>query len=270
MNLKYCTLFILTLLLSSCGGIKFLSKNSNTPEKIAFVDFITNNRLEYETIEVKFSAKLTQNNKSIGFNGLIRGKNNEILWTSATAIFGIEAARAYLTKDTVKVLNRLKSEYYIGSYQVLKKNKINLEFQDIQNILQNRIIYAENEKNNANNFVILQNEDNIIQYVNIGDKELKKQLKKGLQPTIQKIKFDLQKQEVIQNNIYDYATDVTITINYEKYQLIDGKKYPEKLIIKAIDKKQTVKIELAIKKVEINKKLKYPFKINSNYKIIRL
>jgi hypothetical protein len=48
------------------------------------------------------------------FNAQVRSVSDSALWTSITAVLGIEAARVVLTHDSVKLLDRLHDTYFLG------------------------------------------------------------------------------------------------------------------------------------------------------------
>lgn len=48
------------------------------------------------------------------FNAQVRSVRDSALWTSITAVLGIEAARVLLTGDSLKILDRLHDTYFIG------------------------------------------------------------------------------------------------------------------------------------------------------------
>ena len=48
------------------------------------------------------------------FNAQVRSVTDSALWTSITAVLGIEAARVLLTPDSIKMLDRLHDTFFIG------------------------------------------------------------------------------------------------------------------------------------------------------------
>ncbi len=73
---------------------------------------------------------------SLSFGANIRIREDSILWASITPGFGIEAVRVVLTTDSLKILNRLSSTYFLGDYTYLERMLgVSLEFKDIQSLL---------------------------------------------------------------------------------------------------------------------------------------
>jgi hypothetical protein len=55
-----------------------------------------------------------------GANVALRMRRDSIIWVSASLV-GIEGVRAVLTRDSVRVLNRLEKTYFTGGYDYLSK-----------------------------------------------------------------------------------------------------------------------------------------------------
>ncbi|ALI98777.1 DUF4292 domain-containing protein [Rufibacter tibetensis] len=84
-----------------------------------------------------FSAKgkVQSENSKMSANLTLRMKKNEVIWASLQA-FGFEAARLKVTPDSVYIVNKLKDEYLVGSYEVLRQRyNVDVDFKTLQDIL---------------------------------------------------------------------------------------------------------------------------------------
>ena len=75
------------------------------------LDSVNGMNTVFKTLSIKAKADLNINNKSNDVNMNIRIRNNEAIWVSVTAMAGLEIARALITADSVKVLNRMDNIY---------------------------------------------------------------------------------------------------------------------------------------------------------------
>lgn len=84
----------------------------------------------------KMSIDYKSAGSSLSFNANIRLRQDSILWASITPGLGIEAVRVVLTTDSLKLLNRLNSKYFLGDYQFMERMLgVGLNFKDIQSLL---------------------------------------------------------------------------------------------------------------------------------------
>ena len=128
--------------LSACLGPKSLINSSsksvshilkNTQEKGAEVNWFT--------AQLKGQAQL--NDKTYPITAQLRMRQDSVIWISVSTILGFEAARIHLTPDSVKLINRLNSTYFIGDVKGLTKlYNLNLSFYEIQNILLGRQTFS--------------------------------------------------------------------------------------------------------------------------------
>ena len=131
-------LLFLNLFTISCRSVH----NFKTERRNVDVDSIYNEikirEIKYDNFSFKYSAKVRTQEDKFNFNGQIKILRDSIIWASLTPGFGIEMARVYLTKDSVKFLNRLNSTYYIGDYSYINKLLgFNIDYNTIQSILTN-------------------------------------------------------------------------------------------------------------------------------------
>ena len=90
----------------------------------------------FKTLSIKAKADLNINNKSNDVNMNIRIKNNEVIWVSVTALAGLEVARALITADSVKVLNRMDNIYLKKPFSYIYEfTNERITFQTLQSVL---------------------------------------------------------------------------------------------------------------------------------------
>lgn len=71
-------------------------------------------------LNAKGKAQINMKGNKQGANVALRMRRDSIIWVSASLV-GIEGVRAVLTRDSVRVLNRLEKTYFSGGYDYLSK-----------------------------------------------------------------------------------------------------------------------------------------------------
>lgn len=116
--LARCTVGILLCAAPGCRPVKqVFQADRELPLRSA--EKVVENTLRALPPEVRhFSAKadvdLMMDDASRSFRSTVRLVTDSALWVSITPALGIEVARALVTMDSVKVLDRLKDTYFVG------------------------------------------------------------------------------------------------------------------------------------------------------------
>ncbi len=76
------------------------------------------NEFTFNTISAKASVSF-EDEKKTSFKTHLRIKKDSAIWISITPLLGIEVARVLITKDTVKLMNRSNSEFFIGDFDYI-------------------------------------------------------------------------------------------------------------------------------------------------------
>src|SRR5690606_14914956 len=132
---------ILVLFLSACASKKIAStkdvseKEVSKREKKNLLEGIADNALLFETFSTKAKTKLSLDNKSFNATLNIRIKHNEVIWISANAFLGIEAARIMITPDRIQIINRLQSTYVDKPFDYIYNfTSKGLSFQELEDL----------------------------------------------------------------------------------------------------------------------------------------
>ncbi|MBO9657381.1 MAG: DUF4292 domain-containing protein, partial [Chitinophagaceae bacterium] len=108
-----------------------------------------------------FSAKINvdyqgTDGKKYDVNANLRMYKDSCIWISITAIFGIEGLRAYITRDSVKILNKQDKVYTARSVAYLQEvTKLPLDLHSLQEVLIGNPVFVDS---------------NVISYSKTGDK----------------------------------------------------------------------------------------------------
>ena len=80
--------------------------------KIDKINTIKLKQTTFNTFSGKASAKLNIDGKEDNVTMVIRIKRGEGIWIAVTAVLGVEVGRALITPDSIKVMNKLESNYF--------------------------------------------------------------------------------------------------------------------------------------------------------------
>jgi len=113
---------------------------------VAVMDSLNMHYLNYETLTMKFSGDFDSEDKSTPLKGILRMKRDSFIWISIRPGLGIELARAVFTPDSVKMLNRMKSEYFLGDYAFVDSAfGVQADYKMLEAIITNRFfVYNPN------------------------------------------------------------------------------------------------------------------------------
>ncbi|HEY1115784.1 MAG TPA: DUF4292 domain-containing protein, partial [Chitinophagaceae bacterium] len=100
--------------------------NSAHLDSMAFIDrtlaAIDSNRINYNTFTSKINVDYRDaDDKNYNLNANLRMYKDSAIWVSVNAILGIEALRLYITRDSVKILDKQNKQYTARSVDYLQE-----------------------------------------------------------------------------------------------------------------------------------------------------
>ena len=132
---------ILLVLLMGCKSRKEtikqpVSKGVDHHSKSDRLNAIRAAEINFNTLAIKAKADLSVDNNQHDVTMNIRIQKDQIIWVSITAFAGLEVARALITPDSIKILNRLENTYASRPFSFIHQftNK-EISFQTFQSIL---------------------------------------------------------------------------------------------------------------------------------------
>ncbi|HET6225308.1 MAG TPA: DUF4292 domain-containing protein [Bacteroidia bacterium] len=260
----------LLLFLSSCKNQKKITLNNGK----CILDFknartlTTNlkaNEFKFDRLKAKLSIDALIDSSSNSFTVALRIKKDSVIWMSLSKL-GIEGARILITKDSVKFVNPIKSQYFIGDFAYLSKLlNTELDFEIIQSLLIGNSVtfYDETEK-------IKPGVDNC-QYTlgTIRKFKLRKVMERGkeLKEGAQSIYMIPETFKIARILFYDFNPDRSFDAQFGAFAIAESSNnqlFPFKMnyIIKA---QKNVTIDIEYNKIQLNEELSFPFKIQDNY-----
>jgi len=223
-------------------------------DTLAFIQQTISGMKTAEISFTTFSAKINVDyqgaeGKKYDVNANLRMYKDSAIWISITAIFGIEGLRAYITKDSVKILNKQDKVYTARSVAYLQEvTKLPLDLHSLQEILIGNPVFLDS---------------NVISYSKSGDKISLLSVGdwfKGLLTLNSNYKIDNSKLDDV-----DINRSRTCNLNYTDYENKKGVDFSTKRRI-TVAEKGKLDIKLDFKSYDFNETLSFPFNVPKNYK----
>ncbi len=254
-NTLFLQLCVIIILLQSCKGSKNISEESDMKKETlkAIVEQYKSSRPDFKTLRGRIKAYFETNDIQQNINVSYRIEQEETVWLSAKFAGVFEVAKVMMTPDNIQFYERIDNNYFVGDFKLVSNFLgFELSYDEIEHLL-----LAENIKFfeiSKTDYTVT--DDTILITTSFED---------GLTQTvtIDKTSLKILSQTLLLN-------DQVLQITYDSYQVIDNKSFPEKLSIYAKKSEEEVVLKLHYKSMKINDKLKFPFKIPSNFSPIKL
>lgn len=232
--------------------------------------FLVNKLLESEfkfnTISAKASvAIIDSSNKKTTFKTHLRIKKDSVIWMSITPLLGIEFARVIITQDSVKLMNRNSSEYFVGDFEYINKLfGADLDYQMLEALLIGNSL--DFEMNNKIRTSVDRKKD--MYYMSTEKKRaIRKELKKDkdkIKEQAQTLWLDPVTFRINELLLSSPQTQKTLLGKYANYKQIEEQWLPYAMKF-TLSSKSTVNIEASYSKFTLGKSLSFPFKIPEKY-----
>lgn len=274
MKIKILPIIVIVIFLTSCGLFKkgvdnkeIVKKEIPKPDEnvIDMTKKLKEKYPDYKYLEIKFSAKYKSKNKNLPIRGIIKINRDSCIWVSIRPGLGIELARLLLTKDSVKFIDRMKTEYFIGDYKYFENQlNIKLDYKIIQAILTNEFFIYPAE----NDFV-----SDLVNFKLLEEKGKKILLKKNIlnNDTVMQ-KISIRSNEV---KIFEVISEMSkqkrkLKIEYTDFQKLNNKSLPKNIMTKITENNEKLILDLTYNNIKTDKKFKPTFRISKRYKKIEL
>lgn len=212
---------------------------------------IINSQINFTTFSAKVDVNYTDaEGKKYNVNAHIRMYKDSVIWVSVTGPLGIEGLRAYITPDSVILLDKQKKEYSKRSVSYLQEiTELPLDLASLQNLLMGNPVFLDS------NIVSYSNSANTISFQSNG--EFFKNLYTLSEPGRVVLSCKLDDLDILRNR--------TCYLTYDNYKDNTGVNFSEKRTINVTEKKK-LDFELNFKQYGFNEKLSFPFNVPKNYK----
>jgi hypothetical protein len=213
---------------------------------------VMNNRLDYTSFSAKMDVDYAESDgKKYNVNAHIRMYKDSVIWVSITAILGIEGLRAYITRDSVKMLNKQDKVYIARSVSYLQEvTALPLNLHSLQELIIGNPVYLDStimsyDRNTTQGTISLQSTGEFFRNL-----------------------FTIMENEklVVSSKLddVDQTHNRTCLLTYADYENKKGVNFSTKREISVSEKKK-LDIKLDFKQYEFNETLSFPFNVPKNY-----
>jgi len=214
------------------------------------VEKLNQNEFAPDWFSAKARLKLKEPNSSLKGNLNIRLEKDKKIWVSISPAIGvnIEVARALITPDSIKVLDKFHKIYYAEEFDYIQKFvNYPLDFQALQTLILGGSI-ADVEFENA---------DARYGYYNINTVDCSLFLNPA-------------DYTLYQMHLNDPAFDQSLVAVFTEYEQIENLPFSHQRSMDIKSGDADIEIDMSFSKVKVNKELTMPFKISKKYRRERL
>lgn len=255
------TALCLACLLSGCKTSRIATASGNEILKTEEVFFssILDNSLHFNTLTSRLKIELTTPGKELSSRATLKMQNNAFIQISVQPLLGIEAFKIELTKDSVKLIDRLNKRYMIDSYEKIKdKMTVDFNFNNLQALLSNSMFIPGKEKLTLKEF-------GLFRYANTSGKEAEFSIKDASGLTYGFVANNGER--LLSTTIRDRSGVNTLKWIYDDFQNIGNKQFPMKMTARLqSEEKNKGSVTILFSEPEINVQVTADFKIPAGYR----
>lgn len=247
MNKNTISLIFLGLLMLSCGkrftGLNWNFSNTSSLEvkEIDFNYFQAKAKLNFKDHEYDVKARAT-----------IRIRKDSVMWLNFSAV-GISGGRCLINKDSLTLINMLKKEYYVFSYEEMsKKFNYPITYDVLQAVIlgnmPEKLKSTDRVERNSEFYKVIQPNESFLLESRVNSKTLK----------LESV------------NITQQGTNNNATVQYSDFNLVDSHAFAFRALVNLLYESNLGKfitnVDIEYSKAEIlDKELKFPFNIPKKY-----
>jgi hypothetical protein len=211
---------------------------------------LDSNKIDFKTFSGKLNVDYTGGDgKKYNVNANIRMYKDSAIWVAVNALLGIDAMRLFVTRDSVKLLDKLNKTYTARSVDYLQEvTSLPLNLQNLQDLIIGNPMFLDS------NIVSYSTNNNQIAMLSLG--ELFKNL----------LTLDQNDKTLLHSKLDDRdpARNRTADLTYGDYENKKGPWFSTKRRI-VIAEKNRLDVKLDFKQYEFNQEVSFPFSIPKNY-----
>jgi outer membrane biogenesis lipoprotein LolB len=266
---RFFALFFVIALLASCRSTKKIQtaitkKDSastvNVPSGVTKNDTIQlihaalrkvdSNHIGFRTFSAKVNVDYSgSDGKKYDVNANIRMYKDSAIWIAVNALLGIDAMRLFVTKDSLKLLDKLNKTYTARSVDYLREiTSLPLNLYNLQDLIIGNPVFLDS------NIVSYSSNNNQIALLCLGN------LFKNL------ITLNESDKTLIHSKLDDIdpARNRTADLTYGDYESKKGMPFSTKRRI-VVTEKNRLDIKLEFKQYDFNQEVSFPFSVPKNY-----
>ncbi|PST84675.1 DUF4292 domain-containing protein [Pedobacter yulinensis] len=246
-----------SLVLIAAGGCKTRKTSAaapaakTVPAAAGAIARIRGTQVQFTTLSLRGKALLDMGGNTNNVGIQIRMENGKRIWASITALAGIEVARALITPDSVRVVNRLQSTYLGKPFSFVQGFATRqIDFQMLQSVLSGNVPE-----------LLLAGQPGV-------EKKGVNTVLTGKRESLDYNMFFNELMKLTATNLNDAAAGRALKVEYSAHQEINGGLFPGQVNINSMAGPKRVTMALTFTKIEGNIPLEFPFTVPKRYEVI--
>lgn len=211
---------------------------------------IDSNHINFQTFSAKVKVDYTSSDgKNYDVNANVRMYKDSAIWIAVNALLGIDAMRLYITKDSVKLLDKINKTYTARSVDYLQEvTSLPLDLNVLQDLIIGNPVFLDS------NIVSYSVNNNQIAMLSLG--EMFKNL----------LTLNADDKTLLHSKLddADIARNRTADLTYSDYENKKGVLFSTKRRI-VVAEKNRLDIKLDFRQYDFNQDVSFPFTVPKNY-----
>lgn len=240
-------LFLAVFLLGAC------SKRGAIFTRTVDRDELSIQELDFDYLSIKSKVELTEPNKVTKVTALIRMKKDSLIWFNLSGALGVQGLRGIVTTDSVRIINRVESEYATYSFDDISREfNFPIDFSIVQSMIIGDMpkpgITEQYVKRESKKYVIRQNMDNVLIDNYIDEANMK----------------------LVEVQVKERDTENELKLMYKDFRVLNNQAFPYSAFASLIHFNEFGQLEtqMLIEHTRVDvpeKELKFPFNIPNKY-----
>jgi hypothetical protein len=212
---------------------------------------IISNRISFTSFSAKIAVDYEDaEGKKYNVVANLRMYKDSVIWVSITGALGIEGLRAYITPDSVKLMDKQNKNYITRSVSYLQEvTELPLDMASLQDLLLGNPVFLDSNivsySKSADAISLMSNGEFFKNLLTIGESD--RQIKSSKLDDLDELK------------------NRTCYLTYGDYENRNGINFATKRDINVAEKKK-LDIKLSFRQYDFNETLSFPFSVPKNYK----
>jgi hypothetical protein len=216
-------------------------------------------------LNAKISAEALIDSTYNSFSITLRMKRDSIIWLSISKL-GIEGMRLLITKDTVKLINKISNKYFIGDFSYISKVlNSEMDFEIVQSLLIGNSVafYDEDSK-------LKPGADDCMYTLGTTRKYKLRRIERGksLREPVQIIYLTPLTYKISKILFFEFNPERSLEVRYNEFTKVDSVQlFPLKANL-AFKGQKNVNLDITYTKTVFDEEQSFPFKIPDDYEQI--
>lgn len=227
-------------------------KRVSRTERIHVMNHITQAQLHFTTFSGRAKSKIVINKDSYDVTANVRIERDKAIWISVSALMGIEVGRVLITPDSVKIINRLQSEFVSKPFNYLYRfTSEEMDFSSLQQLLLGNVIGRAADPATEvwsidGGFLLRSYAGRLSYMVQVND---------GYRPVV--------------TCLNDEGRNQRMETVYANYNQSSGRTFPHDVKISLIADNLTLQSQMSYSKITFDETMEMPISIPSKYKEVQ-